>query len=438
MPALLSRLWPADPTARLAVLVGSWALTRFLLVVVPMARDTVLASQDNPFEMVAFEAWGPAFARGEGDAPLRDGPWEYPAAAAMFMAFPALLRGAPYSTVFVLQMVLVDLLMLGLLVFWGMRRGSWAGAWFWLAAVPLLGPVALGRFDLVPTLFAAGGLMASAAAAPLTAGVLFATGASVKLWPALLVPIVLALHRGGGRLLAAGSAVGLAVVGLVAWFGELKYLLSFLTYQQDRGLEIEAVPALPLMIQGADGLRRDISITFGFGAWEVHGPGEELLLLIADLGLVAVLLLVAWLTWRVRRSVGSATAERGQAAVVLGVVLMTGFLLFDKVLSAQYPLWIAGLVALALCWPNSPLRPVVLPLCGVLLLTQLVYPIYFQDLVNRADPLPVRFLQARDALLIVVFLEAAWVAYRLGRVPEVSEDEVPVHVEDRQQPEPAR
>ena len=60
---------------------------------------------------------------------------------------------------------------------------------------------------------------------------------------------------------------------------------------------------------------------------------------------------------------------------------------------------------------------------------------YFQDLVNRTDVLPVRLLVVRDVLLLVVFLQATWAAYRLGTP---SEDEEPVHVEDRQQAEPAR
>jgi hypothetical protein len=143
---------------------------------------------------------------------------------------------------------------------------------------------------------------------------------------------------------------------------------------------------------------------------------------------------VAWLTWRVRRR----QVDRGLATVVLSVVLMTGFLLFDKVLSAQYPIWLAGLVALGLCWRESPLRDAVVPMLGLLLLTQLVYPVWFQDLVNRADPLPVQLLAARDVLLLVVFLQAGWAAWRLGSAPARSEDEVPVDVQDRQQPEPAR
>ena len=427
---LLARL-PSDPTTRFALLVAAWGLTRFFVVVVTMARESLYPSQESAFEMVVFEQWGPAFARGEGAVPLRDGPWEYPAAAAVLIAFPSLLRGAPYSLVFVHSMLLFDLALLGLLALWGLRRGSLAGAWFWVAAVPLLGPVVLGRFDLVPTLFAAGGLVAAAAAAPLTAGVLLGTGAAVKLWPALLVPIVLALHRGGLRVLAGGAAIALLVVALVARYARLEHLLSFLTYQQDRGLEIESVPALPLMVRG---LSRpdDTTIAFGFGAFEVHGPGEQTLLLVADVGLVAVLLLVAWLTWRVRRQ----PVDMGLATVVLAVVLMTGFLLFDKVLSAQYPVWIAGLVALGLCWRDSPLRDTVLPMAVLLLLTQLVYPVYFADLVNRTDPLPVQLLAARDLLLLVVFAQATWAAWRLGSA--TSEDEEPVHVEDRQQPEPAR
>ena len=428
--SVLRRL-PQDPTTRLALLVAAWAVTRFLVLVVTLARDGVYPSQDNAFEMTLFEQWGPAFARGEGTVPLRDGPWEYPAGAAALIAGPALLRGASYVVGFVGQMVLFDLAMLLLLAFWGRRRGTQAGACFWVAAVPLLGPVALGRFDVVPTLFAVGGMVAAAGAAPLVAGVLLASGAVIKLWPALLVPLVLVLHRGSVRVVLGVLAVGLAVLAVVARYSRLDHLLSFLSYQQDRGLEVESVLALPLMAQRLSG-RQDVRVFFDFGRYQVDGPSGQLLLRIGDVGLVAVLLLVGFLAVRARRA-----AERGQAVAVLAVVLMTGFLLFDKVLSAQYPLWIAGLVALALCWPQSPLREAVLPLCGVFVLTQLVYPLTFQDLL-AGEERPVQLLAARDVLLVVVFLQATWAAWQLGRAARpASEDEVPVDEQDRQHAEAA-
>ena len=432
--SLSSRL-PTDPTVRFALIVAAWALTRFVVLVVTLARESLYPAQDYAFEMTLHEIWGPAFARGEGDVPLRDQPWEYPAAAATLIAFPSLLRGAPYIPAFVGVQVLFDLVMLGLLVFWGLRRGSLAGAWFWVAAVPLLGPVVFGRFDLVPTVFAAGGLVAAAAAAPLTAGVLLGTGAAVKLWPALVALIVLALQRdlvrGAGRVVAGGAAIGLLVIGLVWRFADLQHLLSFLTYQQERGLEVESVLALPLMAQRLSG-RPDVTVGFDFGSFQVYGPGQDTLLLIGDIGLGLVLLLVGFLTWRARRG----TADRGEAAAVLAFLLMTGFVIFNKVLSPQYPVWLMGLLALALCWRDSPLRPAVLPLAGALVLTQLVYPVYFQDLLAGAV-LPVQLLAARDALLVVVFVLAIVAAWGLGSRPAASEDEVPVDEQHREQPQPA-
>ena len=411
---------PTDPTARFALLVAAWALTRFVVLVVTRARQGVYPSQDDAFEMTLFEQWGPAFVRGEGAVPLQDGPWEYPAAAAVLIAAPSLLRGAPYVLGFVAQMTLYDLAVLLLLAGWGLRRGTLGGAWFWVVAVPLLGPVALGRFDVVPVLLAAGGLIAASASAPLAAGVLLATGAVVKLWPALLVPLVLALHRGGVRVLAGGVAVGAVVLGLLARYGAVDQSLSFLRYQQERGLEVESVPALPLVLARSRG-EAGIRVFFDFGSYQVDGPGAEVLRRVSDVGLPAVLGLVAVLTWRARRPQAEhepahEPVDHGQVVVVLSLVLMTGFLLFDKVLSAQYPLWLAGLLAVALCWPGSPVRPVVLPLCGVLVLTQAVYPMTFQDLLAGAQR-PVAFLVARDLLLVVVFVQVTWAAWRLGRRP---------------------
>jgi hypothetical protein len=405
---------PYDPVARLALLVASWAVTRVLLVVLTRARE-LYPAQHDAFDLVVFEAWGRALAGGDGPVPLRDGPWEYPAGAAPLLVGPALLRGAPYVLGFVGQMVLVDLALLLLLALWGSRRGSLAGAWFWVAAAPLLGPVVLARFDLVPTLLAAGGLVAAAVRAPLAAGVLLATGAAVKLWPALLVPLVLVLHGGSwrwwaGRLLAGAALVGVAVVAAVAGLGGLPHLLSFLRYQQQRGLEVESLPALPLMAARAAGAA-DVEVFFAFGSHQVDGPGADLLLLLADLGLLLVLALVAVLAWRVRRR----GADPAQATVVLAVALMTGVLVTDKVLSPQYPVWVAGLVALALCWPDSPLRDAVLPLGAALLLTQLVYPLTFSDLLDGAAG-PVRLLAARDVLLVVVLAQASWAAWRMGSV----------------------
>ena len=401
-----------DPASSLALLVGAWLLTRFAVLVGSRARE-LYPFQDDPYETSAFAQWGAALAGAEGAVvPLRDGPWEYPVGAVPVVLAPALLRGAPYVLGFVGQMALWDAALLLLLALVGLRRGSLAGAWLWVAAVPLLGPVALTRFDVVPTALAVAGL----ASPPLLAGALLGAGAVVKLWPALLVPLLLA-GRDRLRVLVGSVAVGVATLaGAVAW-GVTDQLLSFLTYQRDRGLEVESLPALPLMLARARGDER-MTVGFGFGSYQVDGPWAATMLRVGDVGLVLVLVVAAALLWR-----------RRTAVLPVAVFLVAGVLCFDKVLSAQYPLWLTGLVALALCTPGSRLRPVVAPLLGLLLLTQLVYPLAIQDLL-AGQQAPVLLLVVRDLLLVVVALLAAVAAWR-------SEDEVPVDVQDREQAQPA-
>ena len=405
-----------DPVLRLVALIAAYALTRFVVLVVTRARE-LYPYQDDPLEISVFAGWGMAFADGAGGVPLRDGPWEYPAGAAAVIVAPALLRGAPYVLGFVGQMVLWDLAVLLVLAVVGLRRGSLAGAWLWVAVVPLLGPVALARFDVVPTALAVAGL-AAAAAAPLLAGVLLASGAAVKVWPALLVPLVLLLHRGRTRVLAGAAAVATLVLLAVTAYGGLAHVLSFLTYQRDRGLQVESLPALPLMAARAWGDER-VSVGFAFGSSQVDGPGAPTLLRLASLGLVLVVLATAALAVRAHRR----RADPELAAVCLAVLLVAGFLVFNKVLSAQYPLWLAGLVCLSLCRPDSPLRVLVAPLCGVLLLTQLLYPLWISTFVTTPARGPVVLVVVRAVLLLVVLGLAARACWRLGSEQRVRGDE---------------
>ena len=409
-----------DPAAQLIALVAAFALTRFVVLVVTRARD-LYPFQDDPLEISVFAGWGAAFAGSGADVPLRDGPWEYPAGAAAVVVGPALLRGAPYVPAFVGQMLLWDLAVLVVLALLGLRRGSLAGAWLWVAVVPLLGPVALARFDVVPTALSVGGL-AAATAAPALAGALLASGAVIKLWPALLLPLVLLLHRRPSRVLVGSVAVGLGTLVAVHLHGGTGQLLSFLTYQRDRGLEVESLPALPLMLARACGDERMV-VGFGFGSYEVDGPWAPALQLLGSLGLAGVLLLVGVLAVRAHRAVHAGGTDAELAATTLAVLLLAGVLVFDKVLSAQYPLWLAGLLCLSLCRPDSPLRPAVAPLAALLVLTQAVYPLAIQTLTTTTEPAPVLLLAARDVLLVLVAWIAARAAWGLGSEQRVGADE---------------
>jgi hypothetical protein len=399
-----------DRGIRAVLLLAGWMISRVIVFVVTRVPHWYPA-QDNAYELAWFPWWGEAFIRGLGDVPILEVPWEYPAGAIPIVAFPALFPSLGYPAGFFMQMLFFDAATMVLLLVWGLRTGRLEGAGLWCAAVPLMGPVVLARFDVIPTFFAAAGLIAAIVAAPIAAGVLLGIGAVVKLWPALLIPVVMTVQRRAVRVAAGASAVGLAVLVAVAAVGGLPRLLSFLNYQRDRGIEIESIIALPLLFARLAGVD-EIVTGFGFGSYQIDGPGAAALQLIANLCLLAFFVFVGWLVVRARRNAVAPI----DILPALGVLLMAGVLVFDKVLSAQYPIWLTGLLAVSLCSPRSPLRHTLPLFVAVLIFTQVVYPLTIQDLFAvRANAVWV--LALRNALLVAFTVQVALVCRALTAAP---------------------
>ena len=122
----------------------------------------------------------------------------------------------------------------------GTTRPSTSGSLF----VFLVGPLSYVRFDMIPAVLAGGALLA-ARTRPWVAGALTGLGAAIKLWPALLIPALLA-DKERRKPTAIGFVVvgfGLALISLVT--GGLTRLFSPLTWQSGRGLQIESIWADP-------------------------------------------------------------------------------------------------------------------------------------------------------------------------------------------------
>ena len=118
---------------------------------------------------------------------------------------------------------------------------------FWLLFVFLIGALSYLRFDLLPAVLAGGALLA-ARRRPWVTGALTGLGAAIKLWPALLIPSFLSYRpdRKPAGLAFVVVGFGLAAVSLLA--GGWSRLFSPLTWQSDRGLQIESIWATPLMV----------------------------------------------------------------------------------------------------------------------------------------------------------------------------------------------
>lgn len=335
----------------------------------------------------------------DGQVPYRDFELEYPPAALPAFLLPALAPDADYRTAFeVLVVVLglgtVGLVALSLSLLRADRTRLLAGCALAGLAPLALGTVVLTRFDLWPAFLTAGAIAATLARRERLALGILGLAAAAKIYPALLLPVLLlyAWRRGGPRLalggLAAFSAVVIACLlpfALIAPHG----LAEAFTTQAGRPLQLESLGSgLLLAAHQLDAYLPTV----------VNSHGSQNLLGSLPDGLAAVqtaLQVVAvagiWLLFAVGR--------RGpEQLVAASAGSVCAFIAFGKVLSPQFAIWLVPLVPLVgggLGIAASGL------LVLVLVLTQLWFPQRYWHLV-ALEAGPTWLLVARNVLLVAL------------------------------------
>ncbi|RST19443.1 DUF2029 domain-containing protein [Streptomyces sp. WAC05374] len=371
--------------------VGIWLATRALLLLC-VFKILVLPGPDVTSDVsVIYQGWYDVLRT--GTYPLDDVTWQYPPAAALAILSPGLLPFLDYASAFFLLALLSDAVVFGLLLYAGRRPGKClSGAWVWVAGVPLLGPTAYARYDLMVTAVAVAALLAGVRH-PRVFGALVGFGALLKVWPALL----LAGTRRGRvtrRSWTAAALTGAAV--LAACVLAMPGALAFLTFQRDRGTEVESLGSLVFHVARNFGWEGQVLLNYG--SVEFLGPYVPL---VSKAALALTVAAFGWLlVWRVRaRAFGTTTlADAAFAAVLL-------FTTTSRVISPQYMIWLVGLAAVCLVFRGSGMRRparMVLVATGV---TMLEFPIWFTHVVH-SDLWGLVLLGVRNGLLVAATIAA--------------------------------
>lgn len=392
-----------------------WALSRALLGYMWATKATYIVGDVNYYlsQVTNSTSWSSSLV-------------EYPTPVSWAMhLLRAVTGGNPGAFVwaFATSMLVLDALM-GILV-WRYSNPVWrtAATVTWILFVTLLGPLAYFRFDMAPAVLAGAGALL-ARRRPALAGAMIACGAALKLWPALLVLPLLGRDRTARR-----SAIGFGVTGGVLALSSLvlggwQRLLSPLSWQSDRGLQVESIAASPLMwLRTAESGGWSVELS-RYNAYEITGPGVDLALQIANAAtlvgfLLAILVGVraAWMHRRHTRTIG---------AVMLAIILI--MIVVNKALSPQYILWLGGLLAVLVGGAEDDAPPtfgwpVVWALGGFALAyaTQVVYPIRYSEIVfGTGQPFAVSVLVLRNLALLFFTLVATWKAWQLTTRPETN------------------
>jgi hypothetical protein len=290
-----------------------------------------------------------------------------------------------------------------------------AGVAAWILAVPLLGGLAIVRFDLVVGVLVATAVLTTQRRPSLAAGLVTAA-AALKLWPLLLLPGFIPpsqRFRAGAVVLTVGMVAITSTILVAGW----PRLFSPLFYQTERGLQIESLPATPLMLAWASS-QHPWSVTVGFSnSFEVSGPGSATLSLVSSALLLGLLLYWAWMSVRLLLLQRSNPVPLSTLVWYL-LAITTGLMVFNKVLSPQYLLWVLPMTAAGLAIsPTDSLRRWSWWLLVAAALTHVIYPVLYRGLVepNSATDVAVIVLVLRNVLLTWLFLIAvqnSWMGTR--------------------------
>jgi hypothetical protein len=293
--------------------------------------------------------------------------------------------------------VILDAVAFGVLVGRSPSRPRRVAAWFWCAALLLLGPIALYRIDAITVPIAViGGLWL--VSRPVVGAALLTVGAWIKIWPGALVLAAVIALRARMRVLFAALAVTAGVVAALLVLGADSEILGFLTEQTGRGLQIEAVAATPFLWLAVTGAAR-IEYSFEILTFQITAPGVDAVAAVLTPLMAVCVLAVA--------AVGALKAIRGARFTrlfpPLALALVTLLIVTNKVGSPQFQTWLIAPMILWLVLDRVRARVPAVVVLALCLLTCLVYPIGY-DALLRADTLSVAVLTVRNVLLIVLLV----------------------------------
>lgn len=358
---------------------------------------------------LVYEPWSTNALTGHGVVGITE-PFVYPILALVPMiAAHGFAWIAGYTVGWAILVTVLDAVAFAVLVGPGRSRPRRWAAWFWLAFLALLGPIAMYRIDAITVPLAVLALL-WLARRPAVASALLAAATWIKVWPAALLLAASVVVRRRWTLVIAAVTVSLGVSAFVIAAGGAAHLFGFVTEQTGRGLQIEAPVSAFWLWQSA----------LGIGDAFVYYDRELLTFQVAGAGVDTV---AALMTPLLAASVGAVLAiavvkaARGAAFVrllpPLALALVLVLIVVNKVGSPQFQCWLIAPIAWWIVVDRRAARIPAFVALAIAALTQLVYPLTYGGILAALVG-PVALLTVRNALLVVLLV---LVVVRLARVP---------------------
>ncbi len=344
-------------------------------------------------------------------------PWVYPILALIPMALAYVFGDGPFLFIWVLMIATLNLLAVGKLTRWGQRSEAIPAALWWIAFSTLLAWLGFARVDglTAPVVLIA---LSLGVTSPFLSSFILSVATWTKVWPAAVVLALFTVVKQRVQVVLAGVLVTAAVAALALGMNALPKLLNFLLEQGDRGMQLEATfttPWLWMSVLDVGGAR--MYMNQDINSMQVDGPGSEMMsFLMQPLLIVAALLVAALIFWALRTGDRAGGADRTALLLFGSLALTTAFVVFNKVGSPQFMVWLAPAVAVGLAYQWTAWRVPATLLIAVAVLTYFVYPLFY-DALSHNNAVMAAVLTGRNLLLVVLFVWSVRQLFLMGRNP---------------------
>lgn len=297
----------------------------------------------------------------EGKLPYRDFNLEYPPLALLPFVLPRIVAlGLAknyyiYAFLFLLENILFSTINMLLLIRVKTVRSSENQSIKVLVLYTLstfiISPILLWRYDLFPTVLTVLALVAVLSNRSTLAGISLGLGVAAKLYPLMLLP-VFTLYFFTNKSYRAILNICLGTVGAVC-LSFLPFLIttkdklfSFFLYHQERGLQIESLPAGIISLLHKWGFI-ELKTIAGYGSRDIVSPVDHIVLAVLPLVFIILyisMLVSCWYRFREERHKDKLIKIDSLVAYTLLALLI--FIITNKVFSPQYIVWIIPFAAL--------------------------------------------------------------------------------------------
>ena len=349
-----------------------------------------------------------------GHMPYRDYGFAYPPLSLLPFSLPHLvflvhpIDFSVYNKAFLVESCIwstgISLLLTHMTTRWKFPMNRDAALFSYALLVLIFAALLPWRFDLFPALLTLAAFYFLLKEKSLSAGVCLGLAIAAKLYPIVIVPVFALYLISLGRRRAAVSlitgSIGAAMLCLVPFVRiPLSTLLTFLSFHQKRGLEIESLGAGVLMIVHAAGWT-NAKMVANYGACNLSSASAPTIIHCLPTIFVIVLGLTLFGAHRgFQQDIAHSGRIEPETLARFTLAALIAFIAANKVFSTSYVIWLLPFVPL--------LRPKEVAQMMILFaMTIVIYPYNFGELLGM-HPFGIWLLNLRNLFLLTLLFQLA-------------------------------